>query len=254
MNWTLGLVIFTDSIIVFKARHWTVCEAAGIPPLDVVVKFVDAVPVMQLLPPERCPKIKTPKPSPAPTPTPTSTSLPPSTKPRPKPRQKKVSVLPQDIVMVELNGLDDEDLDTTPKNKGKGRADDVGTAVKRALQESPSHEEGSSKRSRIAKPRVVAGGVECEGLEFGEDTVISPGVLPEVKGMVSPLVGHLRERSLSSSTDLQTVFQAGPQRLQALLVPQLQYYTGNSVPELSRKEAGMFIRRITLLARFLRPP
>ena len=248
MNWTLELAIFTDSIVVSKARHWTVCEAAGIPPLDVVVNFVDAVLALQLLPPERCPKIKTPKPSPAPSPTPTSTStpLPPPTKPRPKPRQKKVSVLPQDIIMAELHDSDDEDLDTTPKNKGKGRADDASTAVKRALQESPSHEEGSSKRSRIVKARVIAGGVECEGLVFGEDTVISPRVLQEVEGKVRLLIGHLRERSLNSFTDLRTVFQAGPRRLQALLVVELQHYAGDSVHELPHEEAGMFVRRVPL--------
>ena len=163
------------------------CQAAGIPPLRVIVDFVDAVKTMELLPSAWIPAMIVPQWMPTP-----AASQPVVGMERLKPRAKKPVGLPHDVIMAEREGsdMDVEDLMlVVPVDKGKRRADAGPTpkrtrrgtvpvleveevSSKRDLQDSPSRPDPVAKRQRVVEVSG-SGGLDFSGLQVKEFDLVS---------------------------------------------------------------------------------
>ena len=163
------------------------CQAAGIPPVRVVLDFVDAVRTMELLPSAWIPAMSGLQRMPTP-----AASQPVVGMERMKPRAKKPVGLPHDVIMAEREGsdMDVEDLmPVVPVDKGKRRADASpvpkrtrrGTvpvpeveevSSKRDLQDSPSRPDPVAKRQRVIEA-LVPGGLDFSGLQVKEFDLVS---------------------------------------------------------------------------------
>ena len=160
---------------------------AGIPPLRVVLDFVDAVKTMELLPSAWIPAMAVQPRMPTP-----AASQPVVGMEHLKPRAKKPVGLPHDVIMVEREGSDMEVEDlmpVVPVDKGKRRADagpapkrtrrgtvavsDVeGVSLKRDLQDSLSRPDPVAKRQRVIEASVP-GGLDFSGLQVREFDLVS---------------------------------------------------------------------------------
>ena len=150
-----------------KMRHRELVEAAGIPPLNVVVRYSDYIRQKALVPTAWIPTFST---------NPQTADASPITATRPTPKVNKIVAGAEDVSMEDFEGSQMKATKVQPETVPS-------SASKRELQASPSRVEVTTKRSRLGKQKAPAIG-QTHSLEDGDDAGVDSRDVRVVKDAV----------------------------------------------------------------------